>query len=590
MSDALAGPGHGDEVDFRSMDRLQQHMVRLHAVVEMGVIGESPAEQARRILADSTAALDFDYAELGEQSAGEYVRLCAVGAGAEQLQSGIGHAGMGHEKPHVVFDTLADELAHDHAVAALGLRSVMYWPFAVEGKRCMLMLGWKHPRSEFITEEQIRYLDFLTGLVSRLLEALERQRRIAERADTDQLTGIPNRAAVLDYLNRALSAAQRDDSRVALLYIDLNHFKKINDEHGHGVGDVALRSIALRIQSVLRKHEICGRFGGDEFCVVVSSFKDDDELAIIARRILDVLAEPVLHEGLSLNASASIGIAVYPRDGTAAPDIIARADRAMYRAKREGGAAYAFYADSAATAVERPLNIDPANFRTQFMMCYQPIIAARGGRPIAAEVLPRWLHPEGMRSPEAFLRAAREQGVLQELDAMIVRLVLEKAGELRNISDITFHINVAQPSESLVEALPADAVSLAMEVSEAQVAAEPYRYIAFAGACRSRGIRFGVSDFGSANLSLRTFAELRPDFVKIRAGAEEAQRDSLRIVIEQAHHLSCSVIGEAVETAAEHQWMIANGVDALQGFEISSPLAEQDFLTWLRRYRSAAAR
>ncbi|HKU67840.1 MAG TPA: diguanylate cyclase [Candidatus Baltobacteraceae bacterium] len=565
-------------------------MARLRAVVEMGVVGETPIDQAQRILEDSKQALAFDYAELGQQLPdGEYSRLCAIGSGAEHLPAGIGAYGMRREKPQMVFDALHDEMANDPAVRALGLRSVLYWPFAWNGSRCVLTIAWTVPRDEFVSEDEIHYLDMLAALVSRLLEVMERERRIAARADTDLLTGIPNRAALLEYLNREISAAERGSSRLAVLYIDLNNFKKVNDQYGHAAGDTALRAIALRIQSVLRKHELCARVGGDEFCVVVSAFKEDDELGFIARRILDSLREPLVQDGITLNASASVGIAVHPRDGTTIDDLLAHADRAMYRAKRERAAAYAFHA-SAATTVERPLTMDQTTFLSQFMMCYQPIISARSGRPIAAEVLPRWLQPEGMRSPQAFLQAARDQSVLPQLEAMIARAVAEKASEVRNIADIAYHINISEPGELLVDALPNHAPSFAIEVTEAQVAAEPFRYIAFAEVCRSRGQRFGVSDFGSDHLSLRTLTELRPDFVKVRVGRSEADREALAMLIEQAHRLSCYVIGEAIETAVERQWLVANGVDALQGFEICSPLAEQDFFAWLRRYRFAAAR
>ncbi|HET6893868.1 MAG TPA: diguanylate cyclase [Candidatus Baltobacteraceae bacterium] len=573
--------------DALEIERLHQHMVRLHAVVEMGVIGEPPEEQARRILSDSRTALDFDYAELTQQCAsGEYVRVCAVGEGAERLEDTLGTAGFGRERPHMVFDTLHDGLSHHHVVAALGLRSVLFWPFMAGEKRCMLAFGWLHPRAHFVSEDEIRYLDFLAALVSRLLDALEGQRRIAHRADTDLLTGIPNRAAVLDHLEREISAAQREDVHLALLYIDLNNFKQLNDQHGHAIGDAALQAIAQRIKSVLRKHELCGRFGGDEFCVIVPMVHSDEDLAIIARRLLDSLGEAITYDHVTLHPSASIGIATYPRDGTSAAELLAHADRAMYRAKRERTAAYAFYAEQTATTVDRAITFDRATFRSQFIMCYQPIVSARSGRPIAAEVLPRWLHPEGMRSPQAFLQAAQQQGVLRELDMMIARVALEKADELRNVADLAYHVNVSEPNEALIEAIGKSGSMLAIEVTEQQITAEASRYVAFAGACRSRGLRFGIADFASDHLSLSVLADLRPDFVKIRAGAKEAKRDSLSVLIDQAHHLSCTVIGESVETSSERQWLIANGVDALQGFEICSPLAEQDFSAWLRRYRT----
>jgi diguanylate cyclase (GGDEF)-like protein len=568
---------------------LEQHTIRLRTVAELGVIGETPIEQARRVLHDARTALKFDYVELGEQPPdGRYERLCAVGDAADSVA--IGGLGVTHDTPYMVFDTLDDDAVRDRALNELGMRALLFWSLALEGKRGLITFAWRQPRDEFVSEDEIEYVEFLAALVARLLDVLERQRREAERADTDALTGLANRAAVLDHLNRSMSAAERERLSLALLYLDLNRFKDINDDHGHAAGDAALRAIGLRLQSVLRKHELCGRVGGDEFCVVVSSFKDDHDLAAIARRLLDALTEPVAYEGFTLGVSASIGIAVYPRDGTTVEELLACSDRAMYRAKRERGVAYAFSNSESATSVERPLRLAVSDFRKQFMMCFQPIITARGGRPIAAEVLPRWLQPEGMRSPEVFLKAAREQGVLHELDAAIARVVYEKATELRQVADLTYHINVSEPNESLVEALPHQAVRIAIEVTEAQVAAQPYRYIAFAASCRSRGLRFGVSNFTAHHLSLRALLELRPDFVKIRGASEDLEPEALAAVIEQAHRMHSVVIGEAVETAAQHQWLLANGVDAVQGFAISSPLAEQDFSEWLRRYRFAAVR
>jgi|SRR5579884_1532175 len=576
-------------------EKLQRHMFRLHAVVEMGVIGEAPAEQARRILHDSISALGFDYGELGESTNDDgYVRLCAVGEGASQTQHGIGARGLDREKPYIVFDTHQDEV-QDPATAALGLRSLLFWPFAVEGKRCVLALGWKTVRNEFFTEEEIQYLNFLAALISQLLVALESQRKIVERADTDSLTGIPNRAAVLVHLGSAISGAQRDNSRVALLYIDLDNFKKINDDHGHAVGDEALCIIADRLRSVVRKHEMCGRLGGDEFCLVVSSFRDEQELEVVARRVLQTLREPVvLKDGLRLSATCSVGIAIYPRDGETAAEVIDHADKAMYRAKRDRSAAFAFY-ESAGPAAPAPApsdgaKIDLANFPSQFVLCFQPIVAARSGRPIAAEVLPRWLHPDGMRLPERFLSAARDQGVMDKLDRLILKAAAAKAAAGHEFTQFTFHVNVAEADVSLLDALPRGPLPIALEISEQQVANEGNRYVELASACRARGFRLGLSNFGSGELSLRMLAELRPDFVKINAAdmrektGNVANKDYVQTLIDHAHRMGFFVIGEAIETAAERQWFVANGVDALQGFEIASPLTEQDLLAWLRRY------
>ncbi|HLI97169.1 MAG TPA: diguanylate cyclase [Candidatus Baltobacteraceae bacterium] len=564
---------------------------RLQTIAEIGVIGESPLEQTRRILEDSVAALQFDYGEFGEANgeADSYVRLCVVGAGAENLERGVGWRGLDREKPFAVFDTVQEGF-DDEAVRALGLKSLLFWPFTAEGKRCVLCFGWKRLLDEFISEEEIEYIDVLVTLVARLLKALDQARGIAERADTDSLTGIPNRNAVLQHLGTVIAASQRSGANAAVLYIDLNHFKRINDEHGHAVGDAALRGVASRLKSVLRKHEVIGRLGGDEFCLVVSSFREEDELQIIARRVLDTLSEPTnVGNGLTLYTSGSIGIAIYPRDGTTAAELLSRADQAMYRAKVERSPSFAFYGAAAVTAVEQPMRIDLADFSKRFVLCYQPIVAARSGRPIAAEVLSRWLQDDGMRLPGKFLQAAQEQGVLSKLDGLILQSAMQRVAH-HHAGHCVLHVNVSEPDPAFADSLPALTAPVALELSEEQVADNTDGYLDFAAACRARGYRVGISRFGWGRLPLRALAEMRPDFVKIsmadvrESAARRGERDYLRTMIDQAHRMSALVIAEAVETESEREWLVASGVDALQGYEISSPLAEEDFFLWLRRY------
>jgi EAL domain-containing protein (putative c-di-GMP-specific phosphodiesterase class I) len=194
-----------------------------------------------------------------------------------------------------------------------------------------------------------------------------------------------------------------------------------------------------------------------------------------------------------------------------------------------------------------------------------------------------------MRLPEKFLQAAQEQGVEGKLDALIVQSSIQRVMQ-HNASQCALHVNLAVPDKTLLDALPQNGVHLSFEVSEQQVAAEPGRYLDFAAACRSRGYRVGLAHFGWGQLPLRVLAEMRPDFVKIsvadlrESGAHRGEPDVLPTMVQQAHHLSSFVIAEAIETQSEREWLAASGVDALQGWAISSPLAEEDFFIWLRRY------
>ncbi len=388
---------------------------------------------------------------------------------------------------------------------------------------------------------------------------------------------MPNRSAILENLGRAIHAADREHGQVAVLYIDLDGFKRINDEYGHAVGDTALRQIAKRLQSVLRKHEVCGRLGGDEFCAVISITEGEEELELVALRLLESLQEPiVVPGGARFGASASIGVAVYPRDGGSAEEILTASDRAMYRAKADRRGTYAFASARVTNVIERPLiSIDAESFHKQFVLCYQPIVSARTGQTIGAEVLPRWLKRDGMCPPEVFLEAARDQGLVNALDGLILRRAHEHVTHVLRGSRIALHVNVYEPNEDVLNASLSAHTPVALEFSAEQVATKPDVYRDFIAECKVKGFLVGLAHFGCGDIPLATLAQLNLDFVKV--GKNEWSPP----IIDYAHHLRCLVIAEHVETPADRQWIGTQGVDALQGFAIASPLAERDFFAWL---------
>ncbi len=587
MSGTSVGTGEFDH------GRLHVHLTRLHALIEMG-IDAPPKEQIRKIVADSTSALAFTYAEVGIEDADneDVVCVCKVGDDERQGRT-IGRRALRLQKPLLIFDAQDDPVSIEPLVRDLGLRSLLFWPFVVEGRSCVLSFGWKVARSNAISEDEIQYLNFLAALISRLLSAAERNRKIADRINKDSLTGLRNRAALFEHLSTSLSSAERTGSQVAVLYIDLNRFKNVNDTYGHAIGDAALAELSSRMQSVLRKHEIAGRIGGDEFAIIVSTFAAEEELDGIARRVLRAIGAPVLIQNINLDVDASIGVAIYPRDALNASDLFGKADAAMYQAKSKGGSAYSFYSRPVEAAAQVPLRVDAMHFDSQFVLCYQPIVAAQTARLLGAEVLVRWLHPDrGLILPSPLLKALADQQALTAFERLLITTALRKAGSMSgDLGALTLHLNVSQPDDSLLDGSSSMLRHIALEFSEEQVAREPELYVKFMAACRARGYRVGLSHFGSGALSLRTFCELQLDFVKIHAGSlreESAARrpQFVKSLVDQAHAVNCSVIAEQVESESERVWLTAGGVEALQGFEISSPLTEQDFLNWAR-YRSA---
>lgn len=570
-----------------SNPRVHRHLTRLHALLEMG-IDAAPKDQIRKIVDDSTSVLDFAYGELSISCEdGESVtRLCSVGAENLDADAGpIGWRALRASAPLMITNPQRDAVGAEPIVEGLGLRALLFWPFAAESRKCVLTLGWQHTRKEEIGEDEISYLNFLTALISRLLAAAERHKQLADRINKDPLTGLYNRAGLFDHLAQAISFAQRSNGNVAVFYLDLNNFKAVNDTHGHATGDAALAQIAARLQGVLRRHEIAGRIGGDEFAVIVSKFGDWADLQGIAKRVLDEIGRPFAVGDIQLETSASLGIACYPADAGTLDELIAAADRAMYGAKA-GGANTAVFAGGGRTDA---LRLDAANFDKTVVLCFQPIVSARGRQTIGAEVLARWLHPQhGLLPPRRLLEAATQQKLLGELERQVLGASCRKANAFAHrLASITLHVNVLQADPALLESTPAGA-GIAFEFAEEQIQNDPERFGAFMAECRAQGFRTGLTGFGSGNLSLRALAQLPLDFVKIRGdglrGADSHARASkaLKMLIDHAHFMSCQVIAEAVETEEEVEWLVRNDVDALQGYAISSPMTDEDFVNWAR--------
>ncbi len=559
--------------------------LQLRNLLESGIVGEPYIAQAQQLLTHALGSMSMHYAELGacDGDPAAYVTLCVAGEGVDG--PGVGHHGMQARRPRMIFDVALEErLRRDQAVQRLKLRSLLFWPFEVEQRRYVLTLASTKPRATFVSKDETAYVEILIGLLTQVLRVEEQQAQVVQLATIDPLTGMPNRAAVLDHLTRSIHAAEREQQRVAVFYIDLDGFKRVNDEHGHAAGDEALRQIATRLQSVLRKNEMCGRLGGDEFCAIVTAFHDEEDLHPIASRMLQVFRAPIaINEGM-VESSASIGIAVYPRDGANANELIAHADRAMYRAKRETGGAVTFASDleRAHAATPTALTVDAAHFQNEFVLCYQPIVSARTGRVIAAEVLPRWLKHGSMCTPDVFLRMARDQGTIDALDALVFRAAYERLSSSLPAARITLHVNIDKPNEEILKISRTRSLPAALEFSAEQVASQPDEYRQYIEACRAHGFYVGLAHFGSESVSLQTFLQLELDFVKVSKAHWDPK------LISQAQRMGYTVIAEGVETVVDQRWLSASGADALQGFAIESPLAEQDFVTWMARYNGTA--
>ncbi|MBV9270613.1 MAG: diguanylate cyclase [Candidatus Eremiobacteraeota bacterium] len=560
---------------------IRNRQSRLEALWDLALAeNATPDAQLRLVLEDSLDALGADYAEFGYGQGDGYALAASVMRQKAEaaVPLAIGRVvGAADGRAVMIFDT------HGEEEDRFPFRSVLSWPFYAQGKRSALGFGWNVVRESFISEEEIRYIEFLSRVISRLLDMALESQELSAKIATDTLTGLRNRAATMEQMDASISAARRSGAKAAVLYIDLDGFKAVNDTHGHAFGDLVLAEAGTRMRDAVRKHEVAGRIGGDEFAVLIPTFNDEAELYEVARRIHNSLHEPIALRGARTQLDCSIGIAIFPDDAHDANELLHRADEAMYEAKRSRG--QIMFATRKG-AVER---VAPAPHEAgpRFILCYQPIVDARTGKAIAIEALIRFIGDEGSLSrPGPYLEAAFRSGSSLAVDRDVLRAMSRRLpGTRRNGTEIIVHVNVQAPNDELL-AIEGDLSGLAFEVREENVAAAFAPYQQFFAACRKRRIRTGLSNFGCGGLSLRDLGLLEVDFVKIGPellGSETIMRTgaAARAAIDTAHRFGWLVVAENVETEMLREWFVANGADALQGFAICSPLTGADIDDWL---------
>jgi len=579
-------------VDEIAAPRLRTHHHRLQAVWDLSLAEHSSGDsQLQALLNDAATALQAEYVELystqdgGYLSAGTPEAVGVLDLADYAREYALGSMTSEVSEPLLVADTEREPVWGAHPlVKAVPLRSVLAMPLEHSGRRHILLLAWKRRRDEELSEEESRYLRFFQRIVTRLLENLERERELTNRILTDDLTGLYNRAAMIEHVSMAVSAAGRSGESLALLYIDLDGFKELNDNYGHALGDAALRESAARMRSVLRKHEAAGRVGGDEFALLVTSFADEEQLSQIAKRVLETLRQPIAFGDAKVRLSASIGIALYPQHAKTPEELLEFADRAMYQAKRRDGDSFVIFG---AREESRPpvrhlfaSHLAGAAIDREFLLCYQPIVHARTGKPIAAEALIRWMHPGmGMLAPQKFLDESRDTQTLHRIENWVLHSALEKQSRLRDgARHLAVHVNLSEPNEAVFEFAHEAFADLRLEISGNSIASDEKGFARFIAAACERGLRVGLSNFGASRVSLSVLANLPLEFVKVTP-------DASSLVVDAAHRFGWTVIAENVETAREREALIALGVDALQGYFVCSPLAESDFDSWLEYQR-----
>jgi diguanylate cyclase (GGDEF)-like protein len=422
---------------------------------------------------------------------------------------------------------------------------------------------------------------------ARLLEEIRHQ------ALHDSLTGLPNRALLESRVSASISAARRSHQGMALLFLDLDRFKNVNDSMGHDFGDSLINGAALRIQKCLSADDFLARMGGDEFVIVLDNVTSAVEVEAVADRVLAQLRMPLEIDGHSLYISASIGVGVYPEDGTDYGQLLQTADSSMYAAKRAGGGTVRRRAHAPDAAdVQRRLNLETelhrALERDEITVVYQPQVALSDLRIVGVEALVRWQHPElGMIGPSEFLGVAEDSGMLPALDRRVRRLAFAQAREWQQtIGPITVAVNLAAQTlcrPGLLQEMGldldesgSDPTAIEIELTEGMVGDDDL--IPVVEGLAAMGFRVAIDDFGTGASVFARLKQLPIDTLKIdrslvQVGSSRRDTSILGAIIRMSHSMGFTVVAEGVETPGQAARLRKEACDSAQGFLFGRPMA-----------------
>jgi diguanylate cyclase (GGDEF)-like protein/PAS domain S-box-containing protein len=450
-------------------------------------------------------------------------------------------------------------------------------------------------------------LELYEGTVEDITERKMAQERIQVLAYYDELTELPNRTLLQDRLAKALAGAARRKEKVALLFLDLDRFKIINDSLGHSVGDLLLQKVAGRLKQWAREQDTIARIGGDEFLVVLNGIRDITDIAVAAERLMDAMTPEFDIEGHSFAVSCSIGISIFPEHGTDNEALIKNADAAMYCAKESGRNAFRFFTEEMnAQVVERMTferDMRLALERNEFFLMYQPQIELQSGRVVGLEALLRWQHPTlGLVSPDKFIRVAESTGLILPIGEWVMKSACAAARAWREASlpFDTIAINVSalqfrrEGFRELVEktltqtGLPPE--NLELELTESVLISNTEVTVPVLQELKAMGVHLALDDFGTGYSSLSYLSQFPVNKVKIDRSfikAVPANTDDAaitRAIVSMCKSLNLRVLAEGVETEEQVRFLRAQQCDEVQGYYYSKPLRADMAKELLSRY------
>ena len=487
--------------------------------------------------------------------------------------------------------------------------------------RRIVEAGMQHMHDGFILTEHGAYAGMGTGPDLLRVLSEHKQAHLYQLAHFDALTGLPNRLLFQDRLLKAMQHAQRAGHLIALLFIDLDRFKVINDTLGHSAGDALLKAVAQRLSERLRVSDTLARMGGDEFTIILSDVREPEAAALYAKGLLEAAEKPYQIGEHEVFVSASIGVTLYPLDSQSGANdaigteaLLQHADAAMYRAKEQGKNNVQFYrSDMNGTMLERlrlETDLRKALHNDEFVLHYQPRIRCVDGVVTGVEALIRWQHPTlGLIPPAKFIPLAEETGLIIPLGDWVLRSACEQAKQWRasgvqsmrmaiNLSARQFrHKDLVGTIERALRETGLDPDCLEVELTESLAMHDVKQTVVTLNDLNDLGVSIAIDDFGTGYSSLAYLRRFPVDFLKIdqsfvqEIGVSEDCAIIARTIISMAHNLQLQVVGEGVETEQQFEFLCTHGCEEAQGFLFARPLPAPELTAFIAagRYRAPSA-
>ena len=438
------------------------------------------------------------------------------------------------------------------------------------------------------------------GFVEDVTERKSDQERIAHQASYDALTGLANRSQLNARLAQAIAQAELEGQRVAVAFVDLDHFKFINDTFGHQLGDTLLQTMAERLRGCVRERDTVARQGGDEFVLVLPHCAADEDLTGVVQRVHAAVGEPWGAGRREFHVTCSIGVAVYPQDGRNADLLLRNADAAMYKAKESGRNTFQFFTPELNRLVAERIGLEQrlrsALKRRQFLLHFQPRVDLRSQRIVGAEALLRWRMPRrGLVSPARFIAVAEDTGLIVPIGKWVLHTACQqnKAWQMEGLPPIVISVNVSprQFRQDDIVATIAEALQqsdldprfLQIELTEGLAMHDAEKYVGMLGRISALGVQIAVDDFGTGYSSLSYLKRFPVDHLKVdRSFVKDLATDPddaaiVQAIIALGHKLGLKVVAEGVETLEQFDYLRRTACDEMQGYYFSKPLIASDF-------------